>query len=202
MLNELFCFRSETAVKLITMVSLCYKREKRIESQLSKLITAKPIYCDRVISCQRIYSAPQFSIGFPCQYGKLWLPCTHCTRYKICFAFPWKLTFICGFNNSYRNGKNNDEKANEPKYRKYEGNDRITANIDLPADVESQTLGLVRCIWINIQDSNPTMLTFRCIERRVVRPALDGDITFPNNPFFNARHLAFSQFIIKIHIEN
>lgn len=33
------------------MVSLCYKREKRIESQLSKLITAKPIYSDRVISC-------------------------------------------------------------------------------------------------------------------------------------------------------
>lgn len=173
--NELFCFRSETAVKLITMVSLCYKREKRIESQLSKLITAKPIYCDRVISCQRIYSAPQFSIGFPCESGKLSLRCTYAHGTVSASRHH-------GFNIRYWNGKNNYEKANEPKYWKYEGNDRETANIDLRADVERQTLGLVRCIWINIHDSNPTMLTFRCIERRVAHPAFDRDVICPNNP--------------------
>lgn len=50
-------------IKLITMVSLCYKREKRIESQLSKLITAKPIYSDRVISCPaHLLSSAEFSL--------------------------------------------------------------------------------------------------------------------------------------------
>lgn len=49
--------------ELITMVSLCYKREKRIESQLSKLITAKPIYSDRVISCPaHLLSSAEFSM--------------------------------------------------------------------------------------------------------------------------------------------
>lgn len=50
-------------IKLITMVSLCYKREKRIESQLSKLITAKAIYSDRVISCPaHLLSSTEFSL--------------------------------------------------------------------------------------------------------------------------------------------
>lgn len=49
-------------IKLIAMVSLCYKREKRIESQLSKLITAKPIYSDRVISCLARFSSAEFAL--------------------------------------------------------------------------------------------------------------------------------------------
>lgn len=50
--DENVLFSQRNYGKLIAMVSLCYKREKRIESQLSKLITAKPIYADRVISCR------------------------------------------------------------------------------------------------------------------------------------------------------
>lgn len=108
------------------MVSLCYKREKRIESQLSKLITAKPIYSDRVISCPtHLLSSAEFSI-------------------KIVFRanVRSRLVLLASAADSYE-----PQKQKLVMKRPTEGTLNIikkrtfvkTANIDLVADVEIQT---------------------------------------------------------------